>query len=147
VILSMRLEQEVVVTCCANAHAEAVAELVQEAWLTAGLENPSEFSWERVIRDMPERLSYVAVLRHKVVGVVMLSQGEAGISCIEALCVAPELHGQGIGELLIETAEKRAGELGAKRMSVSGRLANVGFFRKYGYQAASAQSLLEKALA
>lgn len=146
-ILSMRLEQEVVVTCCANAHAEAVAELVQEAWRTAGLENPEEFCWERVIRDMPERLSYVAVLRHKVVGVVMLSQGEAGISCIEALCVAPELHGQGIGELLMETAEKRAGELGAKRMSVSGRLANVGFFRKYGYQAASAQSLLEKALA
>jgi predicted N-acetyltransferase YhbS len=143
----MRLEQEVVVTCCANAHAEAVAELVQEAWRKAGLENPEEFCWERVIRDMPERLSYVAILRHKVVGVVMLSQGEAGISCIEALCVAPELHGQGIGELLIETAEKRAGELGSKRMSVSGRLANVGFFRKYGYQAASAQSLLEKALA
>lgn len=146
-ILSMRLEQEVVVTCCANAHAEAVAELVQEAWRTAGLENPGAFSWERVIRDMPERLSYVAVLHHKVVGVVMLSQGEAGISCIEALCVAPELHGQGIGELLIETAEKRASELGAKRMSVSGRLANVGFFRRYGYQAASAQSPLEKALA
>lgn len=155
VILSMRLEQNVVVTCCANAHAEAVSELVQEAWRTAGLANPGEqveeavsaFSWERIIRDMPGRLSYVAVLRHKVVGVVILSQGEAGISCIEALCVAPEFHGQGIGELLIETAEKRAGELGAKRMSVSGRLANAGFFRRYGYQDTSGQSQLEKALA
>lgn len=154
-ILIMKLEQDVVVTCCANAHAEAVAELVQEAWRTAGLENPgqpveeavSSYSWERIIRDMPERLSYVAVLHHKVVGVVILSQGQSGLSCIEALCVAPEFHGQGIGELLIETAEKRAGELGAKRMSVSGRLVNPGFFRRYGYQAASAQSLLEKALA
>ncbi|MDF2935989.1 MAG: Acetyltransferase domain [Paenibacillaceae bacterium] len=136
-----------VVTCCANAHAETVSELVQEAWQSAGLENSGEFSWERVIRDMPQRLSYVAILQHKVVGVVILTQGDSGISCIEALCVAPEFHGQGIGELLIETAEKRAGELGAKRMSISGRLANSGFFRRYGYQAAAGQALLEKALA
>lgn len=145
----MKLEQDVVVTCCANAHAEAVSELLLEACQSAGQsadEAVSAYSLERIIRDMPQRLSYVAVLRHKVVGVVILSQGESGISCIEALCVSPELHGQGIGELLMENAEARAKELGAKRMSVSGQLRNTGFFRKYGYQTTLGQSL-EKALA
>ncbi|MDF2922134.1 MAG: Acetyltransferase domain [Paenibacillaceae bacterium] len=150
----MQLDHDVVVTCCANAHAEAVSQLLQMA-LTEALAGEaagrieaalSAYSKERIIRDMAGRLTYVAVYRHRVIGVILLSPTEEGGTHIEALCVAPEHHNEGIGELLIDTAERRAGELGVKRLGISALAGNAGYFRKHGYLADGEQQL-SKALA
>jgi predicted N-acetyltransferase YhbS len=152
--LPMKLDQEIVVTCCASAHAEAVSELLQGALTATGAgassgqaETAAHYSKEQIIRDMAGRLTYVAVQRHRVVGVVILSGTESTGTRIEALCVAPEHQGRGIGELLIETAEKRAGELGITCLGVSGTVTNKEFFTRYGYLAGAQEHMLEKALA
>lgn len=151
----MKLDQELVITCCASAHAGAVSELLQGALAAlqaegssgTALEAAAVYSKERIIRDMTSRLSYVAVSRHQIIGVIILSPNGHGDTVIEALCVAPEHQGQGIGELLMETAERRAGELGIKRLGVAELLRDNGYLQKRGYQVASQELLLEKALA
>lgn len=152
----MQLEHDLVITCCANAHAEAVSRLLQHAVANALTGESSErieaavaaYSKEQIIRGMTVRLTYVAVSHHKIIGVVLVSTSAEQGTYIEALCVEPEHHNQGIGELLIQTAEQRAGELGVKRLQVSDQLfANAGFFRKHGYTPADQSSVLFKALA
>ncbi len=149
----MKMDHDLVVTCFSSAHAEAVSRLIREslpealaAATPAELEEGADaYSKERIIRRMNERLAYVAVYRSQIVGAILLDQSEEGRR-VEALCVAPEHRDSGIGAMLVETAEKRAGELGVKRISVSPKLKDNGFFRKLGYGAAAEQGVLAKAL-
>lgn len=150
----MKLDQDLVVTCFSSAHAEAVSSLIQgslaealaepEQNLEAQTADSQPYSKEQIIRHMNERLTYVAVYRQRIVGAILLGQADAGRE-VEAICVAPEYRDEGIGAMLVKTAEQRAGELGVKRISVSPKLKDNGFFRKLGYQAA--QGGLAKALA
>lgn len=143
----MKLDQEIVVTCCANAHAGAVAELLQAALPEEASSGAPRFTKERIIRDMGNRLMYIAVLRHQVVGAILLSDKDSEAGRIEALAVTPDYQGFGIGELLVETAEKRAGELGMKALKVLSAPNHVSFFTKYGYVPSAGEAALEKALA
>lgn len=152
----MHLEHDLVITCCASAHADAVSQLLQHAVAAALTGESSErieaaaaaYSKEQIIRGMTGRLTYVAVSHHKIIGAILVSTSDEQGTFIEALCVEPEHHNQGVGELLIQTAESRAGELGVKRLQVSNQLfASAGFFEKHGYKSVDQLSALSKALA
>lgn len=148
----MKMDQDLVVTCFSSAHAEAVSRLIRESLPEAlnaatadELDADAEaYSKESIIRRMNERLAYVAVYRSQIVGAILLGEAESGREVL-ALCVAPEHRDSGIGAMLVESAEKRAGELGVKRIQVSPKLKDNGFFRKMGYDAGAGG--LEKALA
>lgn len=151
----MKLDQELVITCFSSAHAEAVSGLI-----TAGLadamadaspeqleERKAQFTKEKIIRLMNERMmAYVAVYRNRIIGAILLTAaGEDQL--VEAICVAPEHRDEGIGAMLVETAEKRVGELGGKLIRVSPLLNDTGFFRKLGYGAGQGTAELVKKLA
>lgn len=143
----MKLDHEIIVTCCANAHAEAVSELLQAAQPEEAFPWAQRFTKESLIREIGHCLIYIAVLRHQVVGAIILTDKASEAVRIEALAVAPGHQGLGIGELLVETAEKRAAELGIARLQVNGAPKYAEFFTKYGYLPSAGKQVLEKALA
>jgi predicted N-acetyltransferase YhbS len=136
----MNMEHDLVVTCFSSAHAEAVSRLIRDSLPESLAEATSKeleagaeaYTKEQLIRHMNERLTYIAVYHHQVVGVIVLDGADTGRE-VEVLCVSPDFRDEGVGAMLVETAEKRAGELGVKQISVSPKLKDNGFFRKMGY--------------
>jgi predicted N-acetyltransferase YhbS len=150
----MKLDQELVITCFSSAHAEAVSGLIQgsmsEALAEASPEQlescKEQYTKERILRQMNDRMTYVAVFRNRIVGVIVLAASGTD-RLVEAICVLPEHRDEGIGAMLVETAEKRVGELGGKLIRVSPLLKDNGFFRKLGYCACQEDAELAKMLA
>ncbi len=56
---------------------------------------------------------------------------------IRAMATAPEVRGQGVGELLLDACVDEARAQGALLVWCNARLAAVGFYRRYGFRAVS----------
>jgi N-acetylglutamate synthase-like GNAT family acetyltransferase len=69
----------------------------------------------------------------EVIGVVKLFEKSAGVGSFSHLAVAPEYQQHGIGQLLLETVEKRARERGFKALGATTRATATSFFEKRGY--------------
>lgn len=150
----MRLDQELVITCFSSAHAEAVSGLIQDSLAEALAESAPEqleackaqYSKDQLIHHINDRLTYVAVYRNRIVGAILLAPSGSE-RVVEVISVSPERRDEGIGAMLVETAENRVGELGGKLIQVSPRLKDNGFFRKLGYRSVREDAVLEKKLA
>lgn len=151
----MKMDRSIVVTCFSSAHAEAVSNLIcgslAETFAEPNHEKKDAYSLERILEGSSSRLTYVAVCRQQIVGVILLSTGNDKMErVIEALCVAPEYRGEGIGRLLVQAAEQRVSELGIGSLKVSPQLQKQEFFQRLGYsqrQTEGFAAILEKRIA
>jgi N-acetylglutamate synthase-like GNAT family acetyltransferase len=84
----------------------------------------------RFEKAISEREFYVAEREGEVVGFGNLDR-EAGE--VEAVYVAPDAAGRGVGMKLLRTVEARARELGIKSLSVDASLNAVGFYERAGF--------------
>jgi N-acetylglutamate synthase-like GNAT family acetyltransferase len=73
---------------------------------------------------------------NEIVGVVKLYEDEPGLARFSHLAVRENQQGKGIGQLLVDTVEKRARERGFKRMGTLTRTSAVDVYEKYGYERA-----------
>ncbi|HPH97761.1 MAG TPA: GNAT family N-acetyltransferase [Anaerolineaceae bacterium] len=69
----------------------------------------------------------------QIVGVVKLFEKEPGVAQFSHMAVKPEFQRQGIGHMLLETVEKKARELGFKKIGTMTRLTATNFYEKCGY--------------
>lgn len=74
-----------------------------EPWLTLGRTFDASL---RLIQD-PSREVYLAEEGEQPVGFIMLTMAGAFIGYIQAICVAPDRRGQGVGSTLVAYAESR----------------------------------------
>jgi len=80
----------------------------------------------------PERSYFVAELRDVVVGFYALERLSASESELEAMFVAPQHIGQGIGRRLIEHAKIHARQNGAASLLIQGDPNAMSFYRAAG---------------
>lgn len=87
------------------AEAEACARLMagSEPWLTLGRDQAALL---RLLQD-PGRERYAALLGERLAGVLVLCLQGAFTGYLQAVCVAPEFRGRGLGSELVAFAEAR----------------------------------------
>ncbi len=90
----------------------------------------------------PSTVFFAAHRGEEVVGTAALYReplpGEAAAARrIRAMATAPEVRGQGVGELLLEACLDRARDDGATVVWCNARLGAVGFYRRYGFAVVS----------
>ena len=88
-----------------------------------------EFTPDKVKERFGGRTSFVAVQNSVVVGTVTLKGDEVG-----SVFVRPDLHGKGIGELLMSRIEVEAGKNGTDVLRAYSSLAAVHFYLRLGYR-------------
>jgi len=116
---------------------EPQRDAVIELWRRCGLLR----SWNDPNLDIDRKLAIgdsmflVAVFEHDVVGSVMAGyDGHRG--WVNYLAVDPDLHGRGIGRLLMDRAEQRLLEVGCPKINLQIRVGNSGaveFYERLGY--------------
>ena len=116
---------------------EPQRDAVIELWRRCGLLR----SWNDPNLDIDRKLAIgdsmflVAVFEHDVVGSVMAGyDGHRG--WVNYRAVDPDLHGRGIGRLLMDRAEQRLREVGCPKINLQVRSHNqevVDFYKSLGY--------------
>lgn len=78
---------------------------------------------------------YVFELEHKIVGVGSISSfwGSKTESILLTIFVLPELHGNGIGRMIIQTLEQDELYIRANRIEIPASITATEFYRKFGY--------------
>ena len=78
---------------------------------------------------------YVFELEHKIVGVGSISSfwGSKTESILLTIFVLPELHGNGIGRMIIQTLEQDELYIHANRIEIPASITATEFYRKFGY--------------
>ena len=78
---------------------------------------------------------YVFELEHKIVGVGSISSfwGSKTESILLTIFVLPELHGNGIGRMIIQTLEQDELYIRANRIEIPASITAAEFYRKFGY--------------
>ena len=118
-----------------------VFNLLKEAFATEELTNPDEpFLVDRLRKSeafIPE-LSLVAEVNDKIVGHILLTritirdeESEHNSLALAPVSVLPEFQRKGIGGKLIESAHKRATDLGHKSVILLG---HQNYYPRFGYQ-------------
>lgn len=79
---------------------------------------------------------FVALLENVLVGVLCVfpSWEEEREYWLRTVFVLPELHGKGIGSMLVETGEAYAREVGAATLRLCASQTAHGFYQKLGYR-------------
>lgn len=78
---------------------------------------------------------YVFELENSIVGVGSISSfwGNETESILLTIFVLPELHGNGIGKLIMQTLEQDEFYIRANRIEIPSSVTAVEFYRKFGY--------------
>lgn len=78
---------------------------------------------------------YVLEWKEQIVGVGAISSfwGSETESILLTIFVLPELHGKGIGKIIIDTLEKDELFTRARRIEIPASITATDFYRKFGY--------------
>ena len=78
---------------------------------------------------------YVFELENQIVGVGSISSfwGSKTESILLTIFVLPELHGKGIGRIIIQTLEQDELFIRANRIEIPASITATEFYRKFGY--------------
>lgn len=87
------------------------------------------FTPQQVARRFGECTSFVAVKDEQVIGTATLKGNEVG-----SVFVTPDLHGLGIGKLLMNHVESVAAKSGLTTLTAYASLAAIGFYKHLGYR-------------
>ena len=116
--------------------AEAVAMFTLEAlW-----HQPLPFDSERLSRAVgactsPTRTTFVAHdSEGKILAVAGLLPGDAKVGSLVDIAVSPLHRKQGLGRFIVGYAEQAATQMGLVRLRATSSSANVGFYKKLGYE-------------
>ncbi len=95
----------------------------------------TSFDKERAIIKANSSNMYVACLNEIIVGCGAIASfwGKSDESILSTIFVLPELHGKGIGRLIVETLEKDEYFTRAKRIEVPSSITACEFYKKLGY--------------
>ncbi len=124
--------------------AEAVQTLIVRNFLEVnskdyGIEIMQEiakaYDVEKVKRIAGYAHMYVFEYNKQIVGVGSISSfwGSETESVLLTIFVLPELHGNGIGKLIIQTLEQDEFYIRANRIEIPSSITAVEFYRKFGY--------------
>ena len=124
--------------------AEAVQTLIVRNFLEVnskdyGMEIMQEvaktYDSEKIKRIASYAHMYVFEYRKQVVGVGSISSfwGSETESILLTIFVLPELHGNGIGKLIMQTLEQDEFYIRANRIEIPSSITAVEFYRKFGY--------------
>ncbi len=75
----------------------------------------------------------VARLEAHVVGCCLLTPESPEFLQLRAMAVEPELHGRGVGRMIVEGAEARAKARGVPVIALEARQTAIGFYARLGY--------------
>ena len=75
----------------------------------------------------------VACRNSEVIGCVILHPIDNDVVRLRAMAITPEYQRKGIGQLLVEEAERTAREEGFLRIVLHARIVVAGFYEKLGY--------------
>jgi GNAT superfamily N-acetyltransferase len=126
--------------------AEAVSNLIRRNLLEVNCKDYAEdviaslvayFSPATLLRNSQSQAIFVATQGGDVVGTASLDNFGSAQSpdyYAVAVFVLPEAHRQGIGLRLMEAIESKAGELGAKKVTLRASITAKEFYRKLGYR-------------
>ncbi|MBR5277775.1 MAG: GNAT family N-acetyltransferase [Clostridia bacterium] len=124
--------------------AEAVQKLIVRNFLEInskdyGIELMNElvggYNIEKIKRIASYAHMYVFELNNNIVGVGAISSywGSETESILLTIFVLPELHGNGIGKLIMQTLEQDEFYIRANRIEIPSSITAVEFYRKFGY--------------
>ena len=128
-----------------EADAQSVADLIVTTIRISNTKDyPAELMEQLVRSETPEHILeraswthfYVAEEGQKIVGCGAIGPywGKTDESSLFTIFVLPEAQGRGIGRMIVETLEKDAYALRAKRIEVPASITGLPFYRKMGYQ-------------
>ncbi len=81
--------------------------------------------------------TFVAVENEKLLGVLLLKDGEGTVMWLEVLATDPRLHGKGVGRALIQYADDYARSLGKTEMRLYTHVKyerTAGIYHRMGYE-------------
>lgn len=124
--------------------AENVSHLVQRNMLEInskdyGLEATTklagQYNAEKILQIASYAHMYVFEWKEQIVGVGAISSfwGSEAESILLTIFVLPELHGKGIGKIIIDTLEKDELFTRAHRIEIPASITATDFYRKFGY--------------
>lgn len=124
--------------------AENVSHLVQRNMLEInskdyGLEATTklagQYNAEKILQIASYAHMYVFEWKEQIVGVGAISSfwGSEAESILLTIFVLPELHGKGIGRIIIDTLEKDELFTRAHRIEIPASITATDFYRKFGY--------------
>ena len=124
--------------------AENVSHLVQRNMLEVnskdyGLEAATklaeQYNAEKILQITSYAHMYVLEWKEQIVGVGAISSfwGSETESILLTIFVLPELHGKGIGKIIIDTLEKDELFTRASRIEIPASITATDFYRKFGY--------------
>ena len=124
--------------------AENVSHLVQRNMLEInskdyGLEATTklaeQYNTEKILQIASYAHMYVFEWKEQIVGVGAISSfwGSETESILLTIFVLPELHGNGIGKIIIDTLEKDKLFTRARRIEIPASITATDFYRKFGY--------------
>ena len=90
---------------------------------------------EKVLQIASYAHMYVFELENQIVGVGSISSfwGSETESILLTIFVLPELHGKGIGRIIIQTLEQDEFFIRANRIEIPASITATEFYRKFGY--------------
>lgn len=102
---------------------------------------------EKLLEKMETRQLFIALEGERIIGTGGLanygSQDEPSYYGV-LFFVLPELHRQGVGKLLVKTAETEARKLGAENITVRSAIGACEFYEKLGYKYPAGESVRDK---
>lgn len=95
----------------------------------------SSYTIEKIKRIASYAHMYVFEYHKQVVGVGSISSfwGSETESILLTIFVLPELHGNGIGKIIMQTLERDEFYVRANRIEIPSSITAVEFYRKFGY--------------
>lgn len=94
-----------------------------------------DYGVEKVLQIASYAHMYVFELENQIVGVGAISSywGSETESILLTIFVLPELHGKGIGRIIIQTLEQDELFIRANRVEIPASITATEFYRKFGY--------------
>ena len=94
-----------------------------------------DYGVEKVLQIASYAHMYVFELENQIVGVGAISSfwGSETESILLTIFVLPELHGKGIGRIIIQTLEQDELFIRANRIEIPASITATEFYRKFGY--------------
>ena len=103
--------------------------------LEATTELAKQYDAQKILQTASYAHMYVFEWKEQIVGVGAISSfwGSETESILLTIFVLPELHGNGIGKIIIDTLEKDELFTRARRIEIPASITATDFYRKFGY--------------